>query len=319
MRGSRTAPLLRRRVDGVLLLDKPVGLSSNAALQQAKRRFCAEKAGHTGTLDPLASGLLPICFGEATKFAHMLLDADKTYVALVRLGTTTTTGDAEGEVLQTRNVTVSRKDVEAVLPRFIGRIMQIPPRYAALKYQGRNYYEYAREGIEIPRPGREVVIHSMTLDACTPPDLSLTIRCGTGTYVRVLAEDIGLALGCGAHLAALRRIETGGLRLSASCTLETLAGLSDDECDARLLPPDTLVAALPRIDLEPVESLRFAQGQAVARTGLPDATYRVYTAEGFAGIAVATKGTVRPRRLTAGASSSAASEGTRAAIESLES
>ena len=319
MRGSRSAPLLRRRVDGVLLLDKPVGLSSNAALQQAKRRFRAEKAGHTGTLDPLASGLLPICFGEATKFAHMLLDADKTYVALIRLGTTTTTGDAEGEVLQTRNVTVSRQDVEAVLPRFIGRIMQIPPRYAALKYQGRNYYEYAREGIEIPRPGREVVIHSMTLDACTPPDLSLTIRCGKGTYVRVLAEDIGLALGCGAHLAALRRLETGGLRLSASCTLETLAGLSDDECDARLLPPDTLVAALRRIDLEPVEALRFAQGQAVARTGLPDATYRVYTAEGFAGIAVAIEGTVRPRRLTAGASSSAASEGTRAAIESLES
>ena len=315
MRGSRSAPLLRRRVDGVLLLDKPVGLSSNAALQQAKRRFRAEKAGHTGTLDPLASGLLPICFGEATKFAHMLLDADKTYVALVRLGTTTATGDAEGEVLQTRNVTVTRQDVEAVLPRFIGRITQIPPRHAALKYQGRNYYEYAREGIEIPRPGREVVIHSMTLDACTPPDLSLTIRCGKGTYVRVLAEDIGLALGCGAHLAALRRLETGGLRLSASCTLETLAGLSDDECDARLLPPDTLVAALRRIDLEPVEALRFAQGQAVARTGLPDATYRVYTAEGFAGIAVAIEGNVRPRRLTAGA----ASKGTRAAIESLES
>jgi tRNA pseudouridine55 synthase len=319
MHGSRSAPLLRRRVDGVLLLDKPVGLSSNAALQQAKRRFRAEKAGHTGTLDPLASGLLPICFGEATKFAHMLLDADKTYVALVRLGTTTTTGDAEGEVLQTRNVTVTRQDVEAVLPRFIGRITQIPPRYAALKYQGRNYYEYAREGIEIPRPGREVVIHSMTLDACTPLDLSLTIRCGKGTYVRVLAEDIGLALGCGAHLAALRRLETGGLRLSASCTLETLAGLSDDECDARLLPPDTLVAALPRIDLEPVEALRFAQGQTVARTGLRDATYRVYTAEGFAGIAVAIEGTVRPRRLTAGAASSAASKGTRAAIESLES
>jgi tRNA pseudouridine55 synthase len=211
-------------------------------------------------------------------------------------------------VLQTRNVAVTRQDVEAVLPRFIGRITQIPPRYAALKYQGRNYYEYAREGIEIPRRGREIVIHSMTLDAWTPPDLSLMIRCGKGTYVRVLAEDIGLALGCGAHLAALRRLETGGLRLSASCTLETLAGLSDDECDARLLPPDTLVAALPRIDLDPIEALRFVQGQAVARTGLPDATYRVYAAEGFAGIAVAIDGTVRPRRLTAGAASAAASD-----------
>jgi len=319
MSASRSAPLLRRRVNGVLLLDKPVGLSSNAALQQAKRRFRAEKAGHTGTLDPLASGLLPICFGEATKFAHMLLDADKTYAATVRLGTTTTTGDAEGEVSQTRDVTVTRQEIDAVLPRFIGRITQIPPRYAALKFQGRNYYEYAREGVEIPRPGREVVIHSMTLDAYTPPDLSLTILCGKGTYVRVLAEDIGSALGCGAHLTALRRLETGGLPLSASCTLETLAGLSDDECDARLLPPDALVAALPRIDLEPIEALRFAQGQAVARTGLPDATYRVYTAEGFAGIAVAIAGTVRPRRLTVGGASTAASDSTRSPVESLES
>src|SRR5450759_3521854 len=288
MRGSRSAPFLRRRVDGVLLLDKPVGLSSNAALQQAKRRFRAEKAGHTGTLDPLASGLLPICFGEATKFAHMLLDADKTYVAMVHLGTTTTTGDAEGEVLQTRDVAVTRQEVEAVLARFIGRITQVPPRYAALKFQGRNYYEYAREGIEIPRFGREVVVRSMTLDRWTPPDLCLTIRCGKGTYVRALAEDIGSALGCGAHLAALRRIETGGLCLSASCTLETLAALSDDECDARLLSPDTLVAPLPRIDLE-------------AREELPDATYRVYVADGFAGIALAIDGTLRPRRLTAAA------------------
>jgi tRNA pseudouridine55 synthase len=315
MRGSRTAPLLRRRVDGVLLLDKPVGLSSNAALQQAKRRFRAEKAGHTGTLDPLASGLLPICFGEATKFAHMLLDADKTYAATVRLGTTTTTGDAEGEVLQTRDVAVTRQDVEAVLPRFIGRIIQVPPRYAALKYQGRNYYEYAREGIEIPRPGREVTVRSMTLDAWTPPDLRLTIRCGKGTYVRVLAEDIGLALRCGAHLAALRRIETGGLRLSASCTLETLGGLSDQECDARLLPSDILVAPLPRLDLEAGEATRFMQGQAVTRTGLPNAAYRVYAADGFAGIALAVDGTVRARRVTA----TAASNSPRPPVESLES
>jgi tRNA pseudouridine55 synthase len=315
MRGSRSAPLLRRRVNGVLLLDKPVGLSSNAALQQAKRRFRAEKAGHTGTLDPLASGLLPICFGEATKFAHMLLDADKTYAATVRIGTTTTTGDAEGDVLQKRDVTVTRQDVEAALPRFVGRITQVPPRYAALKYQGRNYYEYAREGIEIPRPGREVVVHSITLDACTLPDLHLTIRCGKGTYVRVLAEDIGLALGCGAHLAALRRIETGGLRLSASCTLETLAGLSDEGCDARLLPPDTLVAPLPRIDLDRSEALRFAQGQAVMRAELTDATYRVYAADGFAGTALVIDGSVRPRRLTATAASDAAD----VLIESLES
>ncbi len=304
MRASRTAPLLRRRVDGVLLLDKPVGLSSNAALQQAKRLFRAEKAGHTGTLDPLASGLLPICFGEATKFAHMLLDADKTYAATIRLGTTTTTGDAEGEVVEQRIVSVTRHNVEAVLPRFIGRLMQVPPRYAALKYQGRNYYEYAREGIEIPRPAREVVVWSMTLDAWRPPDIGLTIRCGKGTYVRVLAEDIGSALGCGAHLAALRRTETGGLKLDASCALETLANLSEEERDDRLLPPDTLVASLPRIDLEAIEAKRFAQGQAVTRAALLDATYRVYAADAFAGIAVAIDGTVRPRRLTAAATSS---------------
>jgi tRNA pseudouridine55 synthase len=319
MRASRTALLPRRRVDGVLLLDKSVGLSSNAALQQVKRLFRAEKAGHTGTLDPLASGLLPICFGEATKFAHMLLDADKTYAATVRLGTTTTTGDAEGEVLERRDVSVARHNVDEILPRFIGRITQIPPRYAALKYQGRNYYEYAREGIEIPRPGREVVVWSMTLDAWTPPDLDLTIRCGKGTYVRVLAENIGSALGCGAHLAALRRIETGGLKLDAGCTLETLAALSEDARDARLLAPDTLVASLPRIDLEAIDATRFAQGQALVRATLPDATYRVYAANVFAGIATAIDGTVRPRRLTAAAASGVAANGARASLESLES
>lgn len=304
---SGPAPRVSRRiVDGVLLLDKPVGLSSNAALQQAKRLFRAQKAGHTGTLDPLASGLLPVAFGEATKFAHMLLDADKTYVATVRLGKTTTTGDGEGELLETREVKASRQDVDAVLTRFVGRMTQVPPRYAALKYRGRNYYEYARQGIEIPRTGREVAVRSITLDAWAAPDLVLTIRCSKGTYVRVLAEDIGLALGCGAHLAALRRTETGALSLSASCTLETLAAMSDDERDARLLPPDALVAPLPRIDLEPDEALRFAQGQAVARAGLPDATYRVYAADRFAGIALATDGAVQPRRLTATPTSGAA-------------
>ncbi len=297
---SRSAPLLRRRVDGVLLLDKSVGLSSNAALQQAKRLFRAEKAGHTGTLDPLASGLLPICFGEATKFAHMLLDADKTYVATVRLGGITSTGDAEGELLERHEVNASRQDIDAVLPRFIGRINQVPPRYAALKYLGRNYYEYAREGIDIPRVAREVVVQSITLDAWTPPDLLLTIRCGKGTYIRVLAEDIGSALGCGAHLAALRRIDTGGLKLDASCTLEALAAMSEDQRDARLLPPDTLVAPLPRLDLEPIEARRFAQGQAVSRAGLPDATYRIYAVDRFAGVAHVIGGTVQPRRLTAG-------------------
>src|SRR5438067_11267681 len=205
MRGSRSAPLLRRRVDGVLLLDKSVGLSSNAALQQAKRRFRAEKAGHTGTLDPLATGLLPICLGEATKFAHLLLDADKTYIATLRLGTTTTTGDAEGEVVRTRVVAASRKHLEDVLPRFVGRIAQVPPRYSALKRDGRNYYEYAREGVEIVRTAREVEVRDIVLTSWRAPEVELRVHCGKGTYIRALAEDIGEALGCGAHLAALSR------------------------------------------------------------------------------------------------------------------
>jgi tRNA pseudouridine55 synthase len=313
------APIARRRVDGVLLLDKAVGLSSNAALQQAKRLFRAEKAGHTGTLDPLASGLLPICFGEATKFAQMLLDADKGYAATVRLGETTTTGDAEGEVLERRPVTVTREEVEAMLPRFVGSIAQVPPRYAALKYQGRNYYEYAREGVEIPRPPREVTVASLMLNAWSPPDFGLTIQCGKGTYVRALAEDIGAALGCGAHLTALRRTATGGLTLVSSSSLETLAALTEDERDARLLAPDTLVARLPRIDLEPIEAVRFTQGQAVPRANLADDTYRVYASGVFAGIAQVVDGSVQPRRLTATAGSDSAAERARASIESLES
>jgi tRNA pseudouridine55 synthase len=319
VRAPRPAPLLRRRVDGVLLLDKSVGLSSNAALQQAKRLYRAEKAGHTGTLDPLASGLLPICFGEATKFAHMLLDADKTYVATVRLGITTTTGDAEGEILERRDLSATRHNVEAVLPRFVGRITQVPPRYAALKYQGRNYYEYAREGVEIPRPAREIVVHSMTLDSWAPPDFELTVRCGKGTYVRVLAEDIGAALGCGAHLAALRRSGTGGLALDASLTIDALAALSEEERDARLLPADRLVASLPRIDLDAEEAFRFARGQAIARASVPDGTYRVYAMDTFMGIARAIERSVQPQRLVAAASSGAAPGGTRPAVESLES
>ncbi len=318
MRPTRPAPPPRRRVDGVLLFDKSVGLSSNAALQQAKRLYRAEKAGHTGTLDPLASGLLPICFGEATKFAHMLLDADKTYVATVRLGTTTTTGDAEGEVIERHEVSATRHSVEAVLHRFIGGISQVPPRYAALKFQGRNYYEYAREGVEIPRPARDVVVHSMTLDGWAPPDFELTVRCGKGTYVRVLAEDIGAALGCGAHLAALRRSATGGLALDASLTIDALALLSEAERDARLLPADSLVASLPRIDLDASEAFRFARGQAIARAGIADGTYRVYAADAFMGVARAIEESVQPQRLVAAASGAAPGD-TRPAVESLES
>jgi len=306
----------RRAIDGVLLLDKGVGLSSNAALQRARRLYRAEKAGHTGTLDPLASGLLPICFGEATKFAHMLLEGDKTYAATVRLGVTTTTGDAEGDPVDQRPVSVSRADIDAALDRFVGSIAQIPPRHAALKYRGRNYYEYAREGIDIPRVAREVIIHELKLHRWTPPDVELGVRCGKGTYVRVLAEDLGTALGCGAHLAALRRLASGGFDVGDAMSLEALEALDDGARDARLLPVDTLLASLPRLDLEAGDAWCLERGQAIAVGDLPDADYRAYAAGRFVGVARANAGVLRPRRLRATGN---AGDSPRLPVESLES
>jgi len=287
----------RRRIDGVLLLDKPCGLSSNAALQRAKRLYRAEKAGHTGTLDPLASGLLPICFGEATKFAQALLDADKAYVAVLHLGVTTETGDADGEVLATHPVAVTRADIEAVLPRFVGHIAQVPPRHSALKHQGRKYYEYARRGIEIPRVSRTVEIGSIDVVSWRTPALELAIRCSKGTYIRTLAEDIGATLGCGAHLAALRRTATGGLDLADALTLETLEQASEAKLDALLRSVDILVAALPRLDLRGMDATRFGQGQALERRELADTTVRVYADGVFAGVGIASGGVLRARRL----------------------
>jgi tRNA pseudouridine55 synthase len=289
----------RRKVDGILLLDKPVGVSSNTALQHAKRLYNADKAGHTGTLDPLASGLLPICFGEATKFAHLLLDADKAYVATLRLGITTTTGDAEGDVVLERALSASRADFDALLPRFTGHIAQRPPRHAALKYQGRNYYEYAREGIEIPRVERPIVVHDIVVVSWSPPEATLAIRCGKGTYVRVLAEDLGEALGCGAHLSALRRTATGAFDLADAITLDALGELELADRDRRLLPVDASCAAMPRVDLAQHESAGFRDGQAVVRAGLPDGTYRTYADGVFAGVANADSGVLQPRRLVA--------------------
>ena len=287
----------RRRIDGVLLLDKPVGLSSNAALQSAKRLYRAEKAGHTGTLDPLASGLLPICFGEATKFAQSLLDADKAYLATLRFGITTTTGDRDGEVLATRPVQLEQRDLEAVLPRFAGRIEQVPPCHAALRHQGRRYYEYARRGIEIPRAPRAVEIRELTLCSWRAPQLALFVRCSKGTYIRALAEDIGIAVQCGAHLEALRRVATGGFALDDALTLEALEAMSETERDAALRPAEMLVAQLPRLDLEGLEAYRFVQGQALARAALADGLVRVYADGCFAGIAELAEGVLRARRL----------------------
>ena len=299
MTAATSSARSKRRIDGVLLLDKPRGLSSNAALQRAKRLFRAHKAGHTGTLDPLATGLLPICFGDATKFAQALLDADKAYAAVLRLGVTTTTGDVEGEVVATRPVTASRHEVEALLKKFVGRIAQVPPRHSALKRDGRKYYEYARAGVEIARHAREVEIRELELLSWQSPDLELRVRCGKGTYIRVLAEDIGAALGCGAHLTGLSRTGSGGFALADAVTLDDLQQRSEAARDAALLPVDALVAGLARLDLGDNDAIRLVQGQAVVRGGLVDGIVRVYTAGGFAGVASVAGGIVRARRLIA--------------------
>jgi tRNA pseudouridine55 synthase len=247
-------------VHGVLLLDKPVGLSSNDALQKAKRLFRAEKAGHTGTLDPLASGLLPLCFGAATKFSQVSLDADKAYRATLQLGVTTTTGDAEGEVLQRRPVSSDRIAIEAACARSTGEIEQVPPMHAALKKDGKALYEYARAGIEVEREARRVTIHRIDIVDWHDDVLVLDVRCSKGTYVRTLAEDIGEALGCGAHLSALRRTASGPMSLESAVTLEQLAELDERQRDALLLPADALLAEWPQVQLGDDDAARFLSG-----------------------------------------------------------
>jgi len=283
----------------VLLLDKPSGLSSNAALQRAKRAFDAEKAGHTGTLDPLASGLLPLCFGEATKFAQFLLDATKRYTATVRFGVTTTTGDAEGEILEMRPVALARSDVESVLPDFTGRLAQIPPAYSALKFEGRSHYEYARAGVSVPRPAREIEILELSLLAWNSPDAVLDVVCSKGTYIRVLAEDIGRALGCGAHLAGLRRTATGGFGITDAVTLERLEAMSEADRDAAVLPTATLLRDLPALRLAALEAARFRQGGAVLAPGLPDGACAAFAGEDLLGVADVVAGLAQPRRVVA--------------------
>jgi tRNA pseudouridine55 synthase len=250
----------RRAVHGVLLLDKPPGLSSNDALQKAKRLYRAEKAGHTGTLDPLATGLLPLCFGAATKFSQVSLDADKRYTATLKLGVKTSTGDAEGEVLAQRPVDVSTADVLAACRRFTGPIEQLPPMHSALKRDGKAYYEYARAGIEIEREARRVTIHEINLMGGLHDQWMIDVRCSKGTYIRTLAEDIGEALGCGAHLVALRRTGSGALTLQDALTLEQLNDMSEEQRDAALLAADTLLADWPAVRLNDEDAGRFLSG-----------------------------------------------------------
>lgn len=259
---------------GVLLLDKPLGLSSNQALQKAKWLLRAEKAGHTGTLDPLATGVLPLCFGAATKFSQLHLDADKTYETTVRLGIKTSTADAEGEVIATRPVRCTPGQVVEVLDRFMGPIQQVPPMHSALKKDGKALYEYARDGETVERPPREVVIHELELldlqlqgDA---PFLRLRVLCSKGTYIRTLGEDIGEALGCGGHLVALRRIATGPFDQSQCIDLATLEALEETGRHRALRPAEILLDGHEAIMLDADNAGRFLSGMR-RRGSWPDA------------------------------------------------
>ncbi len=252
---------IRVPLNGVLLLDKPVGFSSNDALIKVKRLLNAKKAGHTGTLDPFATGVLPLCFGEATKFSKDLLDADKTYETVIHLGLTTATGDTEGEILERNDVNVSRSQVEQVLAQFRGSIQQVPPMYSALKRDGKPLYEYARAGITLELEARTVTIHILEFLDYQAPFLRLRVACSKGTYIRVLGEDIGAALGCGAHLQQLRRVQVGHLKLGGCVTLDQLMAIDEAERAPLLAPVDSLLSSFPEVMLPRSLAKRFLQGQ----------------------------------------------------------
>jgi tRNA pseudouridine55 synthase len=326
-----------RPLDGVLLFDKSLELSSNTALQKVRRLFQAEKAGHTGTLDPLATGLLPICFGEATKFSMALLDADKTYRALLRLGQTTTTGDAEGEITSEHPVEVQLSDVDTVLARFRGEIQQLPPMHSALKHQGKPLYEYIRKGETIERELRSVVIYELLLNSFSgeelppsnfPPEggraiapspcggglgrgfceMDITVRCSKGTYIRTLAEDIGAALGCGAHLIGLRRTAIAHFDLNDAYNWPQLAAMSDEERAACVLPLESLMPDMPRLQLDAEQIKRLAQGQRLGLdTGLPDGKISLHGPQGFIGVGLLQGRRLAPERLLSEVAKQAAS------------
>ena len=292
---------IKRAIDGILLLDKPLGLSSNQALQLAKRLFQAAKAGHTGSLDPLATGLLPICLGEATKFSHFLLDANKSYRALIRLGSTTTTGDAEGEIITTTAVSATPVALQAALQRLTGDIEQIPPMYSALKHEGKALYEYARAGQNIERPARRVSIYEIQLNSYAQGLVDITVSCSKGTYIRTLAEDVGRLLGCGAHLAGLRRLTTAHFSLDNALTLEQLDAMPMEMRDQALLPADAALAKLPKVELDADSAHYLLQGQAVWKAGVvDDGPLRLYAGDVFLGMGErSADGKIAPRRLLA--------------------
>lgn len=297
-----------RPVNGILVLDKPVGLSSNRALQRAKHLFGAAKAGHTGSLDPLATGVLPLCFGEATKVSQYLLDADKVYESTFRLGIRTATGDAEGEVLaEGDTAAIDTARIEEVLPAFRGELEQVPSMYSAIKQGGRPLYELARQGVEVDRKARRITVHSLELLALRPgerAELDVRVCCSKGTYVRSLAEDIGAELGCGAHVKRLRRLRSGPFGLEESVTLEALEALREGDApaalDALLLPADRALAALPLVTLSESAGFYLRQGQPVLVPNAPcDGMVRVAGASGeLLGIGeILDDGRVAPRRL----------------------
>lgn len=292
---SRGQP--RNAVDGVLLLNKPRGLSSQQAVARVKRLYSARKAGHTGTLDPMADGLLPVGLGEATKFTQYVLDADKRYLATLQLGVTTSSGDAEGDILQQRPVAVTASEVAAALVRFTGDLVQIPPMYSAVKVDGKPLYAYARKGISVERKSRAVHIHSIQLIDFIEKNITFRVTCSKGTYIRVLAEDIGAVLGCGAHLTALTRESAGPFQLDAATTLDELEAVEISQRMARLLPVDTFAGSLPRLDLDGQARLRIIQGQGVPISGIESGLRRLYADGGFVGVGEVVADTLLARRL----------------------
>ncbi|WP_445397363.1 tRNA pseudouridine(55) synthase TruB [Zobellella sp. An-6] len=300
-----------REVDGILLLDKPAGITSNDALQQVKRIYAAAKAGHTGALDPLATGMLPICLGEATKFSQFLLEADKRYRVVAKLGERTDTSDADGEVVERRPVNVSAGELIEALDHFRGDIEQVPSMYSALKYQGKPLYQYAREGIEVPRESRPITVYELKLIRFEGDEVELEVHASKGTYIRTIVDDLGERLGCGAHVTVLRRLAVAGYPAERMLTLEQLQCILDNckandvsprlELDPLLLPMDTAVQGLPEINLSELVAGYLLQGQAVQVAGAPQEGFVRLTVgpeHRFVGVGeIDDDGKVAPRRL----------------------
>ncbi|WP_407332259.1 tRNA pseudouridine(55) synthase TruB [Enterovibrio sp. 27052020O] len=300
-----------RPVDGIVLLDKPSGITSNGALQEVKRIFFAEKAGHTGALDPLATGMLPICFGEATKFSQFLLDSDKRYVVVAKLGERTNTSDSDGEVVQTRDVNVNVEQLEGLIAGFRGETMQVPSMFSALKYEGKPLYEYARAGIEVPRVARKINVYEISLLRFEGDEVEMEVHCSKGTYIRTIVDDLGEMLGCGAHVIALRRIGVSRYPIEKMVTLEQLEALLEQAreqevqprelLDSLLLPLDTAVQDLDEVNLLPAVASYALQGQAVQASNAPsEGQVRMTVGEErtFIGVGeIDADGLVAPRRL----------------------